>query len=187
MIKTGLILTVLFAGTVFGQMSSEERAQLIDSVEDRPPALPPADVRANQVQQNINLVRQELTAGIQATLGLLDGQTRRRDPFGMAANLVEQEDAAAEATTQVQPQVSPFVSALQRIQVDGIDPSEREFFVGPRNIYEGDTLTFSHDGRRFKALVTKVSPYRIVMTDSATGETAVIRLNIIPQEVLDAN
>ena len=76
--------------------------------------------------------------------------------------------------------VVAFCSALANLEIDGIDPQNKEFYVGSRNVYEGNKITIKCRGVRFQATVVSIRQNEVVFKDLSTGECATVRLKIIP-------
>ena len=123
-------------------------------------------------------VSQGILLQVQQMVPRLQGGMREQDPFGLpnsdakvVKNLVPQK-----------PAISQFVIALQNLPIDGVNPERREFYVGARNIYEGDQISMNYKGQRFQAKVLHVKAGQVFMQDEFSGEKAVIELDIIPNE-----
>lgn len=119
----------------------------------------------------------------------LEAQHRSIDVFGlpnngdMADRLVEEStQQKADAAAMVEEDEGPTLAmALQRLQISGIDPDNREFFIGARSVFEGDRITLNFAGRQFVARIKTILPRSIVMEEEGTGTLATIRINVIPR------
>lgn len=112
----------------------------------------------------------------------LTAQRRDRDVFGVSQRgdlLGGVADAAAGAVV-VEDEKPTLATALQYLPVAGLDPGNREFFVGARSIFEGDTLVLNHAGEQFTARVVGVRNRQITMEDVESGLRASIRIDLVP-------
>lgn len=122
----------------------------------------------------------------------LTTQQRDRDVFGFAqrgdalAGVADAaEGAAAADATEAEPEKPTLATALQYLPVVGIDPENREFFVGSRSIFEGDVLVLNHGGEQFNAVVLGVRSRQITMEDVDSGLRASIRIDLVPPDEWD--
>jgi hypothetical protein len=121
----------------------------------------------------------------------LTASNRLLDPFGIAPNqninearfAPDDQNPSNDAGSMVAPVQQDITSAvaLANLPIDGIDPFNREFFVGPHNIYQGDVMTVGFMGRTWKFLVQEVRSTAIFFEEMETGQAHRVDISIIPE------
>jgi len=127
---------------------------------------------------------EELPAYLNAMGAILSIRNRNTDPFGQyqdpSAKPVVKAPTTAKVKRVTTVQATPFSDIVRRIKVNTVMPAEKSFLIGTRTVKQGDELPLSFRGRQIKAQVSAVSSSAIEFRNSESGETASIKLNMLP-------
>ena len=109
----------------------------------------------------------------------LKGRERKVDPFGMSMD-PENAHVIAEEIEDAPRQVTSLEEAVARFRVSGVVPSRKEVIVGARSLGIGDKVLIEHREVRFQLVIVEVTPHKISLKDTETGEIAGVDLGIVP-------
>ncbi len=118
---------------------------------------------------------------------------RSADPFGQQQNPDAKPviKATIDKPTRVKTlpsAITPFAEIVRRIRVTTVMPAERRFLIGTRPFKQGDhfPMTF-RGGRSIKVEITTVSSREITFRNLESGETASLKLTLMPSGMTPGN
>ncbi len=123
---------------------------------------------------------------IEDMVKFLGSRKRNVDPFGLSMYPREKPVPGEEPKdTKNQPErladTVKLNEALRSIKVSLINPSNKEFVVQGRIIYEGDFVILQYRSEVFVAKVMQVTASKILLRDPKRNENGEILLSIIPE------
>ena len=162
------------------QITPESAAQ------EEPAASPaPVAVAANpDAGPSRHVGETNLAAYVQSLSSVFSMRTRATDPFGQfqdpdAKPVIKQ--TIAKPTRRTAPTaVTPFAEIIARIQITTIMPGERSFLVGTRSFKQGDRFPIKFRDRDISVEVSDVSARQVEFRSLDSGETANLKLNLVP-------
>jgi hypothetical protein len=77
-------------------------------------------------------------------------------------------------------QATPFSDILKRIKVTTIMPKEQRFLIGTRSVKQGDRIPLAFRGKTIHVEITSVTSREIEFRNLDNGESAALKLNILP-------
>jgi len=126
----------------------------------------------------------QLDAHVQMILSRLDITNRSTDPFGQLQDTnVTPKVVKTPTLTNRRPtrmKATSFDEIIGRIRVNTIMPAEKRFLIGTRSFRKGDTFPIEYRGHNHQVKVVSVSATEIEFEKVETGETASLKLNILP-------
>ena len=109
---------------------------------------------------------------------------RETDPFGALQDPNAKpviKNPVASTTRRVVPiQATPFSDIIRLIKVTTVMPGERRFLVGTRSIKEGDRIPLIFRGKPISVEVTSVRSHQIDLRNLDNGETASLKMSLLP-------
>lgn len=126
----------------------------------------------------------DLEAQVQSLSSSFSMKTRVADPFGQ----LQDPDAkpVIKATTAKAPRrvapvlATPFADIIRLIDVKMIMSKEKSFLVGNRSIKEGDRIPLTFRGKNIRVEVSSVTSRQIEFRNLESGETAFLKINLLP-------
>jgi hypothetical protein len=181
----------------FSVPASAQSATNFDTRKISPKAAPqkaPAAKKENAAPANeaakVNIVpsryvgESDLEAYVASLSSVFSMKTRATDPFGQLqdpdAKPIVKPTMAKTTKRVTSVQVTPFSEIIRLIQVTTIMPGERGFLIGTRSFKQGDSFPINFRGRSIKVEVCSVSSRQIDFRNVESGETASIKLNLLP-------
>ena len=126
----------------------------------------------------------DLDAYVQSLTAVLAIRGRATDPFGQlqdpdAKPIVK--PSVAKTSRRVLPvQATPLADIVRLLQVTTIMPGEKRFLIGTRSIKQGDSIPLTFRGKSLRVEVTTVNSSLIEFRNLENGETAPLKLNMLP-------
>jgi len=115
----------------------------------------------------------------------LGARQRNIGPFGLRMFPVEEQAASTQSTIARAADRVTLNQALQTLRLNGINLAHKEFLIGARNVFVGDSLELAFKGEVFIAEVVEVGPTQIVFKDNARKETGVMSHHLVQQFALE--
>jgi len=115
----------------------------------------------------------------------LGARQRNLEPFGSRMFPVDEQAVAVSPNVARAADRVTLNQALQTLQITGINLEQREFLIGARNVYVGDSLELSFKGEVFLAEVVEVGPVQVVFKDNARQETGVMSHHLVQRFALE--
>ena len=106
-------------------------------------------------------------------------------PFGLRMFPVEDEAVPALSKIARAADRVTLNQGLQTLRLNGINLERKEFLIGARNVFQGDSIELSYKGEVFVAEVVEVGPTQIVFRDNTRNETGVLAHNLVHRLVLE--
>jgi hypothetical protein len=118
-------------------------------------------------------------------------KARATDPFGQlqdpeARRLVKPSVAKKNPRIQ-QIQATPFSEIITKIKVTTIMPGEKRFLVGTRPFKQGDRIPLVFRSKTMSIEVISVSSNQIDLRNLESGETAALKINLLPVGMTPGN
>ena len=112
-------------------------------------------------------------------------RTRKRGPFGVKMDpgipdeivYVPEEVATEKAVAIVK--VASLQEAVNKFQVNGVNPKKQMVMVGFRPVRRGEIVEINHDGELFKLRIVKIAKDEVVFMNVKNEETASVRLGVV--------
>jgi hypothetical protein len=126
----------------------------------------------------------DLEAYVASLTAIFSMRQRDTDPFGQlqdpnAKPLIK--TPVAKTSRRVVPILAtPFADIIRLIKVTTIMPGERRFLVGTRSIKEGDRIPLVFRGKTISVEVISVRSHQIDMRNLDNGETASLKMSLLP-------
>lgn len=133
----------------------------------------------------------DLAAYVQSLASMFSIKSRDTDPFGQlqdpdAKPIVK--PTIAKRTRRVAPtQTTPFAEIIRRIHVSTIMPAERRFLIGTRSFKQHDRFPVNFRGRSLNVEIASVTSRQIDFLSLDTGETASLKLTLLPVGMTPGN
>lgn len=113
-------------------------------------------------------------------------RSRIRGPFGMKMDpgIVEEIVIVPQAVVQkkeveVVVKVASLQEAVNKFQVNGVNPKKQMVMVGFRPVRRGEIVEIDHDGELFKLRIVKIAKDEVVFMNIKNEETASVRLGVV--------
>jgi hypothetical protein len=135
---------------------------------------------------------EELQAYVQAVSLTFSMKTRATDPFGQQQNpdakpVIKPTTTKLTRTKTLPSQITPFAEIVRRIRVTTVMPADRRFLVGDRSFKQGDRFPMNFRGRSIKVEIAAVSSQEIAFRNLDNGETASLKLTLMPPGMTPGN
>ncbi len=111
---------------------------------------------------------------------------RRKGPFGgkMDPGVPDEIVPVAESTVvkkemKVVKKVASLQEAVNKFQVNGVNPKKQMVMVGFRPVHRGDIVEIEHDGELFKLRIVKVTKDEVVFMNIKNKEEASVQLGVV--------
>jgi hypothetical protein len=146
--------------------------------------VPAAEVVTTEAGPSRYVGETNLAAYVQSLSSVFSMRTRATDPFGQlqdpdAKPIIKQ--TIAKPTRRSAPaRITPFAEIIARIQITTIMPGERSFLVGTRSFKQGDRFPIKFRDRDISVEVADVSARQVEFRSLESGETANLKLNLVP-------
>jgi len=115
----------------------------------------------------------------------LGARQRNQGPFGLRMFPVEEVATPTVGAVSRAADRITLNQAIKTLRVNGINLEKKEFLLGSRNVFQGDSLEMAFQGEVFLAEVVEVGATQIVFRDNARQETGVLAHNLIQHLVLE--
>lgn len=126
----------------------------------------------------------DLEAYVASLTAIFSMRQRETDPFGQLqdpnAKPLIKTPVATTSRRVVPIQATPFADIIRLIKVTTIMPGERRFLVGTRSIKEGDRIPLVFRGKTISVEVVSVRSHQIDMRNLDNGETASLKMSLLP-------
>ena len=126
----------------------------------------------------------DLEPYIASLTAIFSMRQRDTDPFGQLQDPNAKpviKNPVASSTRRIAPiQATPFSEIIRLIKVTTIMPGERRFLIGTRSIKEGDSIPLVFRGKAINVEVTSVRSHQIDMRNIDNGETASLKMSLLP-------
>ena len=133
----------------------------------------------------------ELDAYVASLSSMFSMRNRTTDPFGQLqdpeAKRIVKSSVIKTTHRAVAVQATPFSEIVRLLKVTTIMPKEQCFLVGTRSIKQGDIIPLSFRGKTLRVEVTAVNSSQIEFKNLDNGETAALKLNILPAGMTPGN
>ncbi len=114
-----------------------------------------------------------------------------RDCFGQNQDLEAKPVVKSSAPLAVRRaaavQATPFADIIRKITVTTIMPGEKRFLLGTRSFKQGDVMPLNFRNKQIHALITEVTSRQISFRNQESGETAVLKLDMLPPGMTPGN
>lgn len=133
----------------------------------------------------------DLEPYVAAVSEVLSIQKRNTDPFGQlqdpdAKPIIK--TSVAKATKRIAPvQSFPFSDIINRIKINTVMPKEKKFLVGTRSFVEGGHMNLAFRTKSISVSIVSVTANQIDLKNLETGETASIKINLLPVGMTPGN
>lgn len=118
-------------------------------------------------------------------------RNRETDPFGQLQDPNAKpviKSPIAQNTRRIAPaQATPFSDIIRMIKVTTIMPREKQFLVGTRSIKQGDRIPLVFRGKTIQIEVVSVQSHQIDMRNIENGETASLKIRMLPPGMTPGN
>ena len=137
-----------------------------------------------------NVTPEDLKSHVESLLTVFSIRNRATDPFGQiqdpnARPIVKPTIAKTRRYTPVQ--ATPFSDIVRLIKVTTVMPAERRFLIGNRSIKQGDRIPIAFRGKNLQVEVAAVNSRQIQFRNLENGETAALKLNMLPAGMSPGN
>jgi hypothetical protein len=126
----------------------------------------------------------DLDAYVESFSAVLSMKDRATDPFGQLQDPDAKpviKPSIAKKTTRVQSiQATPFSDIIRLIKVTTVMPGEKRFLVETRSFKQGGRIPLGFRGKTINVEITSVSSRQIDLRNLETGETASIKMDLLP-------
>jgi hypothetical protein len=116
---------------------------------------------------------------------------RATDPFGQIqdpdARPIVKVSSTKKPGRTTSVQAIPLSDIIQRIKVTTIAAGEKRFLVGMRSFRLGDHLSLVFRGKNIDLEITSVQSHQIDFRNVATGETASLKMTLMPVGMVPGN
>lgn len=169
--------------------SLQPKAPSSGPVEAAPAAAPsepksaPAEMNRMALAPSRHIGEVDRAAYVASMSAMLEIHAQKTDPFGQF------QDPDSKPIVKVEPnkprraptvQVTPFKDVVELIRISTVMPGERRFLVGNRSIGLGDQIPLSFRGKPIQVQVIEVSSSGVGFKNVETGETASLKLDLLP-------
>lgn len=126
----------------------------------------------------------DLDAYLDTLAATFSMRNRATDPFGLlqdpnAKPIVKA--TTAKPSRRIAPILAtPFADIIKLIKVTTVMPKDKTFLVGTRSIKQGDQLPLTYRSKVIRVQVASVTSYLIEFRNLENGETAALKLNLLP-------
>lgn len=133
----------------------------------------------------------DLEPYVAAVSEVLTIRTRNTDPFGQlqdpdAKPIIK--TSVAKTTKRIAPvQSFPFSDIINRIKINTVMPKEKKFLVGTRSFIEGGHMNLAFRTKSISVSIVSVTANQIDLKNLETGETASIKINLLPVGMTPGN
>lgn len=122
---------------------------------------------------------------VENTAQKLGARLRNVDSFGLQMFPREEEASPTENGILRPAEKITLNQALQTLKVTGINLDKREFLLGARNVFQGDSLELFFKNEVFVAEVVEVTASQILFRDRQRQETGVLALSLVHRLILE--
>lgn len=198
MISCGLVLAL--GASAFAQSASNFNAPKIDpnanpqkaaATKDQTKVASTPEAEPVAVGPSRYVGEIDLAAYVETLASLFSMQKRSTDPFGQLqdpdAKPIVKPTIARRIRRAAPTQVTPFAEIIRRIQVTTIMPSERRFLIGTRSFKQNDRFPINFRGRSLNVEISAVSSRQIDFLSLDSGETASLKLTLLPVGMTPGN
>ncbi len=126
----------------------------------------------------------DLEPYVAAVTEVLSIRKRGSDPFGQLQDPDAKpviKTSVAKTTKRIAPvQSFPFSDIINRIKINTVMPKEKKFLVGTRSFIEGGHMNLAFRTKNISVSIVSVTASQIDLKNLETGETASIKINLLP-------
>jgi hypothetical protein len=127
---------------------------------------------------------EELAAHVESLSAAFSMKSRATDPFGQyqdpdAKPIIK--TPTNKPTQKVKPfQATPFSDIVRHLKVTTIMPGEKRFLLADRSFKQGDRMPLIFRGKNISAQIISVGARQIDFRNAETGETASLKMELLP-------
>jgi hypothetical protein len=188
-------LTALLCGSALAQSATGPEAKAQPAGTPQAPASKPATPASQDAAITSKPSRYIGEADMEAYVTSLTAsfamRGRATDPFGQLqdpdARPVVKVSATKKTGRPTTVQAIPLSDIIQRIKVTTIAAGEKRFLVGTRSFRLGDRLSLVFRGKNIDLEITSVQSHQIDFRNVATGESASLKMNLMPVGMVPGN
>lgn len=153
-----------------------------DAAEPPAPATDPVPVISSMIPSRM-VGPDELEPYLQFVYPRINIASRKTDPFGQVQDTTQKVEVKKPTLTARRPtriKATTFDEIVGRIKVTTIMPAENRFLIGGRSFRLGDEFPINFRGRNHEVKVIGVDSKKIEFKKMDTGETASVKLDMLP-------
>lgn len=127
---------------------------------------------------------------VQSLSSVFSIRTRATDPFGQYQDPTAKpivKPTIAKTTRSTTTQITPFADIIDRIRITTIMPGEQRFLIGTRSFKKGDRFPIKFRGKDINVEVAVVDARKVGFRNVQNGETANLKLNLLPVGMTPGN
>lgn len=126
----------------------------------------------------------ELDAYVESLSSVFSMRGRATDPFGQLQDPDAKpviKTSVAKTSRRVAPaQATPFADIMRLIKVTTVMPGEKRFLIGTRSFKQGGRIPIVFRNKNVNAEIVSVNSQQIDFRNLDNGETASIKINLLP-------